>query len=102
MADTFDVLWPRSAKTAEIRDLAERPASLDGKKVAFLWDYLFRGDEIFPLVEEGLASRYRDISFVSWKEFGTTHGAGEGELIAGLGKMLADLGVDAVVSGMGC
>ena len=102
MADHYDVLWPRSAKTAEIRNLAERPSSLAGKKVAFLWDYLFRGDEIFPILETALSEQFPDATFVGWKEFGTTHGAGEGELVAALGARLRELGVDAVVSGMGC
>ena len=98
----FDVLWPRSPRTAPVGKLAPRPATLSGGKVAFLWDYLFRGDEIFPLLEEEIARAHPGVTFVSYQEFGTTHGEGEHQLLAALGERLHELGVDAVVSGMGC
>ena len=98
----YAVVWPRSPKTAELVTLAPRPASLEGKKVAFLWDYIFRGDEIFPILEQELAERYPGMEFVDYHEFGNTHGADEHDLIESLGKRLQDLGVDAVISGMGC
>ncbi|MDH4146972.1 MAG: hypothetical protein OEY23_17585 [Acidimicrobiia bacterium] len=98
----YAVVWPRSPKTAEMVELAPRPSTLEGRKVAFLWDYLFRGDEIFPILERELSARYPDMTFVPYQEFGTTHGEGEHDVIAAMAKKLADLGVDAVVSGMGC
>ena len=98
----YEVVWPRSAKTAELVDLAPRLTSLAEAKVAFLWDYLFRGDEIFPVLERELAARYPDMTFVSYQEFGSTHGADEHEVVAAMAQQLADLGVDAVISGMGC
>ena len=61
---TYPVLWPRGPKAGSISPLAERPATLDGKKIAFLWDYLFRGDEIFPMLASELAVRYPGSS--SW------------------------------------
>jgi hypothetical protein len=96
------VVWPRSPKTAEVVALAKRPASLAGCKVAFLWDYLFRGDEIFPVIERELSARYPDMTFVPYAEFGTTHGEGEHDVVAAMATRLRELGVDAVVSGMGC
>ena len=93
----YDVVWPRSPRTAEPVSLAPRPASLEGKRIAFLWDYLFRGDEIFPVLERELTARIPGVSFVSWETFGTTHGAGEHEVLAGLGERFRELGVDAVI-----
>lgn len=98
----YAVVWPRSAKTVELTDLAPRLDTLNGKKIAFLWDYLFRGDEIFPVVEKALSARFEGITFVDYETFGTTHGAGEQEVLAGLGAQLRELEVDAVISGMGC
>ena len=49
---SYSVVWPRGEKTQEIAPLAGRLDSLEGKTVGFLWDYLFRGDEIFPLAKE--------------------------------------------------
>ena len=98
----YAVVWPRAAKTVEMSEPAPRLDGLDGKRVAFLWDYLFRGDEIFPIIERELSSRYPDVTFVPYQTFGTTHGEGEHEVIASMATKLGELGVDAVISGMGC
>jgi len=76
--------------------------SLDGKTVAFLWDYIFRGDEIFPILQRELSARYKDMRFVNYDEFGSTHGEDEHRILAELPARLKSLGVDAVISGMGC
>ena len=99
---TYPVVWPRGPKAGSISPLAERPASLDGKKIAFLWDYLFRGDEIFPMLERELSAAYPNMKFIGYETFGSTHGAEEARIVAGLPNTLADHGVDAVVSAMGC
>jgi len=98
----YAVVWPRGEKTIEIAAAAKRLDSLDGKTVCYLWDYLFRGDEIFAVLEEELKDRYPGINFVSYKEFGSTHGDRETEILEGLPDKLSALGVDAVISGMGC
>lgn len=98
----YDVVWPRSLQAVDPQALADRPDGLNGKTVAFLWDYLFRGDEIFPVIAQELRSRYPEVTIVDYQEFGTTHGEGEADLIASLGRRLRDSGIDAVVSGMAC
>lgn len=98
----YEVLWPRSARTAELVELAPRPAGLEGKRVAFIWDYLFRGDEIFPILERELRARVPGIEFVSYEAFGTTHGAGEHEVLDSFPQRFRELGVDLAISGMGC
>ena len=50
---TYAVHWPRSPRTQAVEPVAGRVDDLAGKKVAFLWDYLFRGDEIFAMLERG-------------------------------------------------
>jgi hypothetical protein len=98
----YDVVWPRSQRMVGVRPLARRLDSLEGKKVAQLWDYLFRGDEVFSILEDGLSDRYRGLEFISWREFGNTHGEDEAKVLAGLPARLKQMGVSAVVSGMGC
>ena len=56
--DTYDVVWPRAARQMEIAPAARRHDTLEGKTVAQLWDYLFRGDEVFDHLERGLKERY--------------------------------------------
>ena len=98
----YEVLWPRSPRQQKVRALAKRPDTLNGKTIAQVWDYLFKGDQIFALLEEGLKHRYPDVKFISWKEFGSSAGKDEREVVAALPKRFKELGVDAVISGMGC
>lgn len=99
---SYDVVWPGSPSGIEHRDLAPRLDTLDGKRIGFLWDYLFRGDELFPILERELAARYPDATFVGYDVFGNTHGGDEAEMIDRLPDSLRSQAVDAVVSGMGC
>ena len=39
---------------------------------------------------------------MAWREFGNTHGGDERKVVAALPQRLKELGVDAVISGMGC
>ena len=98
----YEVYWPRTARQVKRKSLAARHDTLEGKTVAQLWDYLFKGDEVFLLLEEDLKRRYPGIKFVSWREFGSTHGDDEKESLALLPEKFKALGVDAVISGMAC
>ena len=98
----YEALWPRSPRQAKVTPLAPRLSTLDGKTVAQLWDHVFRGDEVFEFLEAGLKARFPGVRFVSWREFGNTHGSEEREVVAALPERFKALGVDAVVSGMGC
>lgn len=98
----YDVVWPRGNSQKKVTPLAPRRADLNGVRIAFLWDYVFRGDEIFTHLMEGLRARWPRVEFVSWEEFGSTHAEGERELVAALPERLRALGVGAVISGMGC
>jgi hypothetical protein len=98
----YEAYWPRTPRQAGIKQLAPRHKSLEGKTVAFLWDYIFRGDVIFGLLEVGLNARYPGMRFISHTEFGNIHAGTEKEILAALPQKLKDLKVDAVVCGMAC
>jgi hypothetical protein len=98
----YQVVWPRGKKVVDRAAPARRLETLNGKTVAELWDYVFRGEEIFPLVESELAARFPDVKFISPDRFGNTHSTEEREVLAALPDRLRELGVDAVISGMGC
>ena len=36
----YQALWPRSPRQAKVKSLAKRLDTLEGKTVAWLWDYL--------------------------------------------------------------
>jgi hypothetical protein len=98
----YEVVWPRSPRRLQRRRLAPRLATLEGKTIAQLWDYLFQGDKVFAALEEGLKVRYPGVRFVGWREFGNTHGKDERRILADLPRRFKELGVDAAISGMGC
>ncbi len=98
----YEVVWPKSPLAVQARPLAERLDTLEGKRVGFLWDFLFRGHELFPVIEEELQCRFTRIEVVGYDEFGNTHGGDEAEVIAALPNRLHDRRIDAVVSGVGC
>jgi UDP:flavonoid glycosyltransferase YjiC (YdhE family) len=99
---TERVVWPRGRRTVQSRPVAPRLGSLEGKTIGQLWDDLFRGDEIFPILERELGQRWPGVKFVNYSVFGSTHGSDERQVLADLPGRLRDLGVDAVISGMAC
>ena len=100
--ETYEVYWPRAPRERRNQPLARRLDTLEGKTVAQLWDYMFKGDQVFALLEEGLKAKYPGIRFVNWRELGNTHGSDERAVIAALPQKFKELGVDAAISGMGC
>jgi hypothetical protein len=80
----YEVFWPRAPRQMQQRALAPRLDSLAGKTIAQLWDQLFKGDLVFDLLEKGIRARLPEVRFVSWREFGSTHGDEEKEALAAL------------------
>lgn len=100
--ETYDVVWPASPLGVQPRRSAPRLTDLSHKRVALLWDYLFRGDELFPILSRELAARFEGIEIIGYETFGNLHGVDEKAKLGRLGDDLRTRGVDAVVSGMGC
>jgi len=98
----YAVVWPSGERRLKVRPLARRLDTLNGKKVAQLWDYLFAGDEVFTALEARIAETYPDVEWVSWREFGSTHGINEKEILASLPARFKEMGVDAAISCMAC
>ena len=96
----YEAYWPRSPRQTKVKPLAPRLKSLEGKTVAQLWDDVYRGDEIFPVLEEELKARFPGIRFLNWKEFGSIHSGKEKDVLAGLPQRFKELGVDAVICGV--
>jgi hypothetical protein len=86
----------------KMNPVAKRLDSLRGKTIAQMWDYIFRGDEIFPILEQELGRRFPDTRFINYSAFGSTHGDKEREVVASIPAKLKQYQADAVISGMGC
>lgn len=97
----YAVVWPLGAREFGEAETVERVADLSGKRIAAIWDYLFRGDEIFDIVTRKLAARFAGLTTVSHTVFGNTHGSRQRQLLAEVPDKLREHRVDAVVSLLG-
>ena len=100
--ETFAAIWPGGVNAVPRIDPAVRPESLDSKTVGFLWDYVFRGEEIFPLIQGAIDQAYKDVRFVSYETFGSTFGGDEHQVLRQLPGKMRSNGIDVVISGIGC
>ena len=98
----YQVVWPRGQKTIKTISLSKRLDSLEGKTVVLLWDYVFRGDEIFSIIRDQFSMKFPDIGFISYDIFGNIHDKDEARVLAELPGKLKKHGCDAVISGVGC
>lgn len=98
----YDVVWPRGERNVGVTAVAPRHRSLAGKKIALMWDYIFKGDIVMNELSRLLKEKYPGVEFVHWDVFGNIHGQKEREIVAGLGAKMKELGIDAALSGMGC
>ena len=78
-----------------------RLEALGAKRIGFVWDYVFRGDEMFEVLEEELSKRFPGSVFVPYETFGNMHGHDEREVLAALPDILRREELDAVIAGVG-
>ena len=97
----FEVLWPLSRRAVSGTRAAPRLPDLNGKTVAELWDVIFRGETIYPLVREYIKARFPRVKFVGYEAFGNFHGARERDVVAALPEKLRAHKADAAIVGIG-
>ena len=101
----YDVLWPlarRAVKDMSMnRRFSDPAADSAAKRIGFIWDYMFRGNDMFPLLQAGLAEKYPGSTFVPYEHFGNVHGHDEREVLAALPQRLKEARLDAVIVGVG-
>lgn len=103
-AEVHDVVWPLAplaASEAFRGEFASRSADLSGRRIGFIWDYVFSGDVMFEEIERALAARFDGLTFVGHETFGNTHGHDEVEVLERLPDALRATGVDSVILGVG-
>jgi hypothetical protein len=99
---TYAVVWPKSARAVQSRRAAPRLQSLHGARVAFAWDYMFRGEELFAALQQYMEQRFPGVEIIGYDAFGNTHGPEEAQVIGEIPSIVAARGITAVVSGIGC
>ena len=97
----YDVVWPLGKLAYETRAPNARVADLSGKVIGETWDYLFRGEEWFPILREEISKRFPGVKFVTYDTFGNLHGPNQRALVAKVPTLLKEHKVDAVISGIG-
>lgn len=102
MEPVYDVVWPKSPRGVQPRRAATRPDTLAGKRVGFVWDFMFRGEELFPVLEAELVRRFEGITVVGYDAFGNIHGPDEFRVVEALPGVLDEHSIDVVVVGNGC
>jgi len=53
--------------------------TLNGKNIAFLWDYLFKGPQMFEYYAAVIREQFPEANFVSFEVFGNIHGSAPDE-----------------------
>jgi len=99
----YEVLAPLGERRQQQGVLAPRLSSLEGKRVALVFDYAFRGDEMFAEFMRQADERFSDVTFLDPDKFGNFHGpAEEGEeAMRRLAQALEDQEFDAAIVGVG-
>lgn len=103
-AQPYEALWPLAPREAGDVPEHARAGTLSGLRVAYIWDELFRGPEMFDVITETARERYgEDVTFVGWEEFGNFHAsaAAEKRVLGRLPELLRAHRVDLVVSAVG-
>ena len=98
---TFEVVWPLGKLAAKPVDSAPALVDLNGKTVCELWDGVFRGDEIYPILRSELQKKFPGVKIVDYKTMGNTHDTNEREYVANLAGLLRQHGAHAVISAVG-
>ena len=97
----YEVVWPLGRFVTQPVELAPGLTDLNGKTVAELWDWAFRGDQMYSILNEELRKRYPGITILDHKTLGTTHGVSAKKFVADLPELLRAHGCDAVISAVG-
>lgn len=97
----FETVWPLGVEEVPDLDIVERPESLSGRVVAFIWDDLFKGPEMFELIKSEIDRAFEDVTYVDYAEFGNIHGAEATEVLASLPERLGQHKVDAAIVAVG-
>lgn len=97
----YEVVWPLGKLAYEPLPPAPRISDLRGKTVCELSNYMFRVEEVFPIIRQLWGEQYPGIKFIDYPQIGNIHGWNEAEVLANLPEVLRKLGCDVAVGGVG-
>jgi len=97
----YEVVWPLGKAVVTPVDLAPAILDLNGRTVCEMWNWGFRGDQIYPILNEELRKRFPDVKIVDHQTLGNTHGPNEKDYVANFPDLLRQHGCDALISATG-
>lgn len=99
----YDVVWPLAPVTRGDAGGArpDRADDLRGRRIGFIWDYVFHGDVIFDEIRAYLDAHDEGITYVDYPAFGNIHGHDEAAVMERLPEVLLATEVDSVILGVG-
>ena len=104
-AGQYDVVYPIGVSPTEVKALAPRLHTLEGKTICELAVEVWKGEAIFSAeldrLEALLPQKYPWLRLIPFRELGITHGVKEKEVVKALPQRLRELGCDAAVSVLG-
>ena len=98
----FSVLSPMGQHVGKGKSIVPRLPDLKGKTVCEVWNGMFRGDVMFPVIRQLLEKHYPDMKIIPYNEFPILHPAGNtDQLCESLKETILEKACDAVISGVG-
>ena len=85
----------------ETISLATR-SGLIGDRIGFLWEKIFRGNEIFPILEIKISERFDKVELVGYENFGSTVGHYSFITLTNIRNYMNKLKINEIISGIGC
>ena len=96
---------PRYSVVRPIGRWAGQPVPLRAangpRRIGFVWDHVFRGDEMFSIVADEFEAQGSHLTFVGHQAFGDIHGRDGARVVASLPARLRAEEVDTVIVGVG-
>lgn len=102
MEEIYEVVYPLGTQVSREKDVAPSLPDLNGKTICELWNYAFRGEDSFPIIERLMKEKYPGVTFVRYEHFGNIHDPSEEDrIMAELPRKLKEFKCDAVIAGNG-
>jgi hypothetical protein len=103
--EKLEVFSPEGLSAVNQTDAAPRLTTLDRKRVAEIWNGVFKGDMTFPIIRELLSKKFPGIEIVPYTEFphapASDNPARQRELAREIALLVKEKSCDAVISGNG-
>jgi hypothetical protein len=96
----YETLWPLGRSTQRSQRATEGLGDLTGKRIALVWDHLFKGDEILEQLRARLSERYEGVEFLDHSQF-VGDFADDYSVFDKLRLQLSESGADAAVVAVG-